>query len=119
MLAKPDLTDEEFEKLTENVDVSCDVHGTAAVCRVSTDLYHGLCHDVMGLAGRVGDYNAGYLTEKVATDLAVEAFRDATGYDGDVVTVEEEKSIRGATREEKRQQKHVYCRVAVIPTNPV
>lgn len=120
-----DLTDREAELLDQYVEVERqnytphEVHGmTAALYHTTTELYTAVCYDKMGLESRVGDYNAELLGKSMAEKHAVEAFKEATDYDGEVTAVVRDRSIENPTSEERMKQQHVYYEVAVFMHDP-
>jgi hypothetical protein len=120
-LAKPELTDEEFDVLAKAADVVDDSpERGASIYEIggSGEFYHTLCYDKMGLASRVGDYSAEWLGKQVAEEIAVSHYLIDTGQedddDVDVETVVARVTMDDSTSQERREQRHVFYRVAVV-----
>jgi len=120
-----DLTETEYERLDKKTEVektSLTPHEkygfTAARYATGTDLYRAVAYDEMGLANRVGDYNAEHLGKSMAEKVAVEAFREETGFDGVLTVVSNRTSLPNASRKQRNNQEHVYYEVAVFMNDP-
>lgn len=108
-LARPSLTGEEMEQLSEDADVECVLdNGSAWVFEVS-GFFDKVAYDTIGLAARVGDYNGEYVGREAAREMVTPIVADHTDALLDVTVV---KKSRGD--ELIPDHSDVYYKVVVV-----